>query len=195
MRHFNPRSPHGERRCASSSTAFVPCYFNPRSPHGERLLKPVIRGQNFQFQSTLPARGATAVERFYALSPAFQSTLPARGATFRASRGTSEVGNFNPRSPHGERLGGCSTTKSRGLLFQSTLPARGATPESGKRVRTIRISIHAPRTGSDIRDSRSTGERSPFQSTLPARGATTRWSGFMRCHQHFNPRSPHGERR
>ena len=33
-----------------------------------------------------------------------------------------------------------------------------------------------------------------FQSTLPARGATVREAGELGRHQHFNPRSPHGER-
>ena len=58
VRHFNPRSPHGERLeryapiCSSSN-------FNPRSPHGERLK--IFRKffAFFPFQSTLPARGAT----------------------------------------------------------------------------------------------------------------------------------------
>ena len=57
--------------------------------------------------------------------------------------------NFNPRSPHGER-------RKRAIFKR----------------RTLRISIHAPRTGSDglwlsYRTSYLT-----FQSTLPARGAT-----------------------
>ena len=59
LMHFNPRSPHGERRAAddqrvaavgisthaprtgsdgscSRRASAPPCYFNPRSPHGER---------------------------------------------------------------------------------------------------------------------------------------------------------------
>ena len=39
--HFNPRSPHGERRYRSNLRA-APIYFNPRSPHGERLRKVTI---------------------------------------------------------------------------------------------------------------------------------------------------------
>ena len=56
------------------------------------------------FQSTLPARGATVL-RVPALKPilVFQSTLPARGATSSASDGTRTTRCFNPRSPHGER--------------------------------------------------------------------------------------------
>ena len=80
-------------------------------------------------------------------------------------------GNFNPRSPHGERPDGertrpvfdgfQSTLPARGATgsasawvqtaqFQSTLPARGATYQALADLPvTIEISIHAPRTGSD----------------------------------------------
>ena len=37
----------------------TPCDFNPRSPYGERLFRPFRLGIFFQFQSTLPLRGAT----------------------------------------------------------------------------------------------------------------------------------------
>ena len=57
---------------------------------------------------------------------------------------------FNPRSPHGERLG---------------------TP--GQAVGTPAISIHAPRMGSDPAMDRDDYGNSKFQSTLPAWGATT----------------------
>ena len=79
------------------------------------------------------------------------------------------------------------------------------------------ISIHAPRTGSDMVSGRSAGlsadfnPRSPhgerhgaeahrqrrglFQSTLPARGATQRRPPYAKNYHDFNPRSPHGERR
>ena len=77
----------------------------------------------------------------------FQSTLPARGAT-SATRRVLHNGNFNPRSPHGERL-----RAYRAAQF------------------VAQISIHAPRTGSDMR---------------------ARWTSCLP--KHFNPRSPHGER-
>ena len=103
----------------------------------------------------------------------FQSTLPAWGATTNACSLSFIPANFNPRSPHGERrrvsVGVCDRS-----TFQSTLPAWGATvacivksrrsgyfnPRSphGERRATgmhpfsaMRISIHAPRMGSDRR--------------------------------------------
>ena len=77
---------------------------------------------------------------------------------------------FNPRSPHGERRNGCCVSGA-GLSFQSTLPARGATNTVEWWEACCKISIHAPRTGSDQSGARS--------------GNGT---------ENFNPRSPHGER-
>ena len=77
---------------------------------------------------------------------------------------------FNPRSPYGERL-----LSLLGMIypltFQSTLPLRGATSQL------------CPFSG-----------RSGFQSTLPLRGATLYKLSLFRGLQHFNPRSPYGER-
>ena len=145
------------------------------------------------FQSTLPARGATCVfNRFRGYirisihAPrtgsdkqscnsrdhvtSFQSTLPARGATGSHQRPPA-AGDFNPRSPHGERHQR-PHQPPEGRRFQSTLPARGATNifqvfEPGEE-----ISIHAPRTGSDLSSVRNKESKFVFQSTLPARGAT-----------------------
>ena len=123
---------------------------------------------------------------------------------------------FNPRSPHGERpykwaaalLAGisihaprtgsddCQVVRQGPLtLFQSTLPARGATHPHCGAVGTGVISIHAPRTGSDMPLADLLGQMTVFQSTLPARGATHGGKQLVREGLHFNPRSPHGERR
>ena len=56
----------------------------------------------------------------------FQPTLPARGATRQGLHGNAHAGDFNPRSPHGERL----------IPDITTVLAKV-------------ISTHAPRTGSD----------------------------------------------
>ena len=81
--------------------------------------------------------------------------------------------NFNPRSPHGERHP-CAVHKrhARGR-FQPTLPARGATRGAAQAHTGLHISTHAPRTGSDP----------PWVR------------GRISSPGHFNPRSPHGERR
>ena len=122
--------------------------FNPRSPHGERLLALRRFAFNPRFQSTLPARGATFCSSNAVAAVIFQSTLPARGATASSSPTGWKPTNFNPRSPHGERLRRSSDKCAR-IVFQSTLPARGATCAGRKRDVLPLISIHAPRTGSD----------------------------------------------
>ena len=147
--------------------------FNPRSPHGERpaMLGNMCR-ESTLFQSTLPARGATYPKVFHTLTALFQSTLPARGATVSPESRCTERADFNPRSPHGERP-----------AFHQRQHAGGT------------ISIHAPRTGSDLRWQCGAFSITGFQSTLPARGATVEVLCRSRRFQHFNPRSPHGERR
>ena len=108
-------------RCCSSAR-----HFNPRSPHGERLFCACTTKVKISFQPTLPARGATAFPArccsslsisthaprtgsdcalLYGCAKAqiFQPTLPARGATFGFTCITPIPPYFNPRSPHGER--------------------------------------------------------------------------------------------
>ena len=196
--HFNPRSPHGERQRWQRGR-WHSCYFNPRSPHGERLRRVRLpcagrayfnprspHGERhgvlgyspiaFEFQSTLPARGATAASTVStSVTRTFQSTLPARGATGgiqhfvpaiaisihaprtgsdgRAGAYGADAADFNPRSPHGERR--LLSYTHRKVTFQSTLPARGATRCTFPESRSPGISIHAPRTGSDPAASQS----------------------------------------
>ena len=56
---FNPRSPRGERPISGLFIYTWNKDFNPRSPRGERLSFDFIPVPALQFQSTLPAGGAT----------------------------------------------------------------------------------------------------------------------------------------
>ena len=190
--------------------------FNPRSPRGERPLMKVNAPLSSKFQSTLPARGATPKPRADQADMSisihapregsdedasesgcrrygFQSTLPARGATPPSGSFTRFLFIFQSTLP---ARGATTVAVDRrfGKEFQSTLPARGATWDDAKAANAYRISIHAPREGSDLRLSRAKpkarnfnprsprgerrhgrdhhGQKSGFQSTLPARGAT-----------------------
>ena len=172
MKHFNPRSPHGERLQGifsrrSSSTISIHA---PRT--GSDCSTSSVPSSPIRFQSTLPARGATFVAVFRERGDLISIHAPRTGSDF-GGNSESHVGQyFNPRSPHGERL------QATCLLFYYPL-----------------ISIHAPRTGSDsfgffkhcanshFNPRSPHGERpscpprkqngnSRFQSTLPARGAT-----------------------
>ena len=194
IRNFNPRSPHGERRrdlrdlvCRRVISIHAPrtgsdrryaaagCEMIEISIHAPRTgsdragtFQPVT---NSPFQSTLPARGATVCrQRKWCVIAVFQSTLPARGAT-RRWRG-----------------------RRKRKIFQSTLPARGATTLSPEILDSHKtISIHAPRTGSDV--SKCQMLINPIISIhAPRTGSDSIKSISAFISLHFNPRSPHGER-
>ena len=123
-----------------------------------------------KFQSTLPARGATPADRQrFCTSVRFQSTLPARGATGRMPE-SAPARDFNPRSPHGER------------------PVAAIQYQADRR-----ISIHAPRTGSDVSRSRLEYSTTDFNPRSPHGERRPKTSGKDE-RLDFNPRSPHGER-
>ena len=170
--NFNPRPPRGGRRfCRPSSPSAG--NFNPRPPRGGRRIRNCPWCIVPKFQSTPPARGATA--KTWQTAPphqtisihapreggdcwrrrgtfcgrSFQSTPPARGATVLVLCVGAGRGDFNPRPPRGGRH--CVTS----LL-----------------VLTFDISIHAPREGGDTVHRILFTRQSRFQSTPPARGAT-----------------------
>ena len=148
------------------------------------------------FQSTLPARGATArdagldtgiiisihaprtgsddVEYRAFLAALYFNPRSPHGerppAKFPASTCTED---FNPRSPHGERPVAVWTIEPQDEHFNPRSP-HGERPRCllhGHRARAI--SIHAPRTGSDVPAAVILADIRLFQSTLPARGATS----------------------
>ena len=101
--------------------------------------------------------------------------------------------DFNPRSPHGERLNP-ARFHPRLVAISIHAPRTGSDPDRPRISRRSRISIHAPRTGSDKQVEVDVAKNIKFQSTLPARGATHyHWQAAL-SQYHFNPRSPHGER-
>ena len=221
---------HGKSNCH--------LHFNPRSPHGERRDAGAKNPARCRFQSTLPARGATDWRtrkqpqrvisihaprtgsdrddaQIIAWCAEFQSTLPARGATTVAGCCLCRWKYFNPRSPHGERrdgeyaMGGktkyfnprsphgerhfSARLTAKHTIFQSTLPARGATCDAGKSILSLAISIHAPRTGSDACILPDSCFRKNFNPRSPHGERRTKTCG-TKSPLHFNPRSPHGER-
>jgi len=96
---------------------------------------------------------------------------PRAGSDVSLTKYATSFESFNPRSPRGERPWSWSLVRSPGE-FQSTLPARGATGADGLTMGVPRVSIHAPRAGSDVVCLGAVGPSLEFQSTLPARGAT-----------------------
>ena len=159
-------------RGATPYTCYNNCgcnYFNPRSPCGER--RSIAFAWTITiFQSTLPVRGATRGRRRYTDDKLISIHAPRAGSDPHALKGGLLLYHFNPRSPCGERprlsvrswthrdfnpRSPCGERRSHsaaaasGVGFQSTLPVRGATTDVGGCLRSLIISIHAPRAGSD----------------------------------------------
>ena len=138
--------------------------------------------------------GATGSSRQTRSIAEFQSTLPVWGATPANNQSRLTI-----------------------TLFQSTLPVWGATSRRRHTSTISRISIHAPRVGSDgstiviINLTNTFQSTLPvwgatlfpialfgsigFQSTLPVWGATSETETVKSLFDYFNPRSPCGERR
>ena len=124
-------------------------HFDPRSPCGERRISAMVMPSPPSISIHAPRAGS---DRGYIIYDVF-------------------VEDFNPRSPCGERLS-LFANRSRSLVFQSTLPVRGATYTMHSFGEYPRISIHAPRAGSDL----------------------SHTMGAVSSNRNFNPRSPCGER-
>ena len=156
--------------------------------------RPNGRWQGMQelFQSTLPVWGATAGRKGDARMDWISIHAPRVGSDQRAEEHQRPAVNFNPRSPCGERPSSSAETSSRlnfnprspcgerPLSITPYNPPKNFNPRSPcgerrvgrcRRQRARRISIHAPRVGSDVE--------------LVSEEA---------IYADFNPRSPCGER-
>ena len=79
-------------------------YFNPRSPHGERRNALISLRVTHDISIHAPRTGSDSTSFCnQRRTKQFQSTLPARGATERCPSQFLAYSDFNPRSPHGER--------------------------------------------------------------------------------------------
>ena len=169
-----------------------------------------------QFQSTLPARGATSFVLPLSVPAAISIHAPRTGSddVHKAFRVCGICISIHaPRTGSDRRA-----IVQRGVHHISIHAPRTGSDRilSGRDALLDLISIHAPRTGSDGRCLSRWRRAVLFQSTLPARGATQRPGVLLnqrvisihaprtgsdqiagthtRRFPHFNPRSPHGER-
>ena len=210
---FNPRSPHGERPEWRKPWR-VTGDFNPRSPHGERQDTCPQVVHHAQFQSTLPARGATYLLTHIIVSLAISIHAPRTGSDGPKRRKASREPHFNPRSPHGERPGrpggkkeqpyfnprsphgerrSIENVAEKGNSISIHAPRTGSDGAAQSCVPQRKISIHAPRTGSDKSYQIKPGAPGNFNPRSPhGERRLFRATRFSRCN--FNPRSPHGER-
>ena len=168
-----------------------------------------------QFQSTLPARGATpfrasrrcrayrisihapctgsdAKGQYFTLDEKISIHAPCTGSDAVDSTCTRHTARFQSTLPaRGATMPLLMAAPMR--LFQSTLPARGATFLLNVFSRIAIISIHAPCTGSDgqgVRPSHSHSHFNPrsLHGERPVKSKSPSYSS------NFNPRSLHGER-
>ncbi len=212
---FNPRPPQGERLigCVGVVVATNVSIHAPRK--GSDLAMHLQATLLLSFQSTPPARGATPAALSVSKVMAFQSTPPARGATYIRSARLAFDTMFQSTPPaRGATSGAGGVETFPG--FQSTPPARGATPApapprpwptrfnprppQGERLMGIpvysfatRVSIHAPRKGSDLRSPPCTP---PLLVSIhaPRKGSDDHSTQPMPRTRRFNPRPPQGER-
>ena len=209
-------APRGGSDNLSMCEMFNYFYFNPRSPRGERLAIALAMETPPEFQSTLPAGGATpnGERPFLPLliisihaprggsdcilltkllrSKSFQSTLPAGGATPRHTVSL-PYWRFQSTLP----AGGATILRAMrgyGNEFQSTLPAGGATRIISKRRYVCGFQSTLPAGGATKNETHG-GRLSGISIHAPRGGSDglsdpPRYSG-----RYFNPRSPRGERR
>ena len=126
-------------------------------------------------------------------SPAISIHAPRVGSDFFSFTPSTSKVYFNPRSPCGERHVEWDYCVPK-ILFQSTLPVWGATDGREYSRDEGRISIHAPRVGSDVWNSLR-GNHCRISIHAPRVGSDKLAGPQIRQEQNFNPRSPCGERR
>ena len=101
------------------------------------------------------------------------------------------AGNFNPRSPHGERR--LPLRSGKGLPNFNPRSPHGERQIQQGTNEVLDISIHAPRTGSDPWWEEATVSKM-ISIHAPRTGSDADFRRDLWGNQHFNPRSPHGER-
>ncbi len=146
-----------------------------------------------EFQSTLPAKGATGVIALADKQAQVSIHAPREGSDHARWRGRSDwrvsihapregsdacpAGRnalhmgFNPRSPRRERHD-ARPVAPLAPRFNPRSPRRERRVHRSRLDGHKHVSIHAPREGSDRRDSGCGAGGDWFQSTLPAKGAT-----------------------
>ena len=149
-RHFNPRSPCGERLYItepppSSSQISIHALLAESDAHHCCVVV-----QRAIFQSTLSLRRATCAREEYPCRAEFQSTLSLRRATGSHRVGIVSSRDFNPRSPCGERPAYPRKVGKQAAKFQSTLSLRRATLRADAHAPGFGISIHALLAESDL---------------------------------------------
>ena len=147
-----------------------------------------------RFQSTLPVWGATARSMACPVKCRISIHAPRVGSDSAILlRCHNCCAHFNPRSPCGER--------HTGVLRDNWQPDFNPRSPCGERPQGSipfrirpRISIHAPRVGSDAAFGRCDANVLYFNPRSPCGERPRRERRNAKIKSHFNPRSPCGER-
>ena len=149
LMHFNPRPPRGGRR---SGYQYEDLRLVVISIHAPRE-----GGDNHHINDSAELKK-------------FQSTPPARGATATASTAGASPCNFNPRPPRGGRL--YQILFSRKRKYFNPRPPRGGRQQRAKLSSNRYHFNPRPPRGGRLSSWKSDIQKQRFQSTPPARGAT-----------------------
>ena len=122
--------------------------FNPRPPRGGRPLVSMVPPSKLVFQSTPPARGATAGHYLTVPAQVISIHAPREGGDMGASRSARALKNFNPRPPRGGRQD-CLVPCPCPAYFNPRPPRGGRLIFASHLCMGHFISIHAPREGGD----------------------------------------------
>ena len=138
-----------------------------------------MSGWAIEFQSTLPAWGATVRTNIDICHSAISIHAPRVGSDFAGSTATGDTNLFQSTLPVWGATAFPTLTPGCNTLFQSTLPVWGATPEEPDTGRAE--SYFNPRSPCGERPNTRTARRNNkrFQSTLPVWGATDHSSGCI----------------
>ena len=123
----------------------------------------------------------------------FQSTLPVWGATEGHGNFGSVDGDFNPRSPCGERRNSANRPTTR-RYFNPRSPCGERQCQFSKMIKNKEFQSTLPVWGATAAIMSGDETMKRFQSTLPVWGATLEKSPLFQKISDFNPRSPCGER-
>ena len=145
------------------------------------------------FQSTLPGWGATGAGCRGEMAVRISIHAPRMGSD-ETMPGTNDITYISIHAPRmGSDMRRANSSPRRPISIHA--PRMGSDlPGARGHLRRGQISIHAPRMGSDRKGNRLRSRHSKFQSTLPGWGATGVLFEHIQAHNHFNPRSPDGER-
>ena len=213
---FQSTLPAREATTAAAMRPMPVANFNPRFPRGKRPKWGAVTCLKLQISIHASREGSDeSMDELKAIATKFQSTLPAREAT-NINRIVYNIYNFNPRFPRGKRLAAAGLAV--GLISISIHASREGSDVVMHYVmrHSVLISIHASREGSDLPWHQSLFSMGLFQSTLPAGEATAMHTGAhtkaeisihasrggsdgslqrFTAHQwDFNPRFPRGKR-